>query len=477
MTEMSVQSLLEVTAEAETRGSTPFAEFSGPALARVLAVSNATGDRAWLLARITGARRLKGWCEVMEQDALLALAGVAERREVHEVDGAKLVVIDEPIAEVALATGRSEGEVRAQLAAARTLANALPEVKAALGDGRVDADKALLMARTADRLPSAVHAGYSAQMLQRAAQEPLRDFKGSSEQAVRDLDPAGRDERRRRATRQRAVWIAPDIDGNAILSARLAALDAHACLRRIEDHVRDTRDRAAAGANSAGEEMPTTGMLHAQAFLNFFWGQANGSASDSLTTAQQMITDAGSEATIKRVAGGGRPLRTEVQVQVDLHTLAGLRDAAVTLDGAAVADRDALLAFLRDCDDVVFRRLITDPVDGRLLDCGRNTYSPSAALRRFIIARDGHCVWPGCQRPALHSDIDHAVPWDDGGLTNPANLHALCRHHHLLKTVAPYRLRSLNSDWQLITPGGCITPLVHRGASASSLPDHAQAPP
>lgn len=60
-------------------------------------------------------------------------------------------------------------------------------------------------------------------------------------------------------------------------------------------------------------------------------------------------------------------------------------------------------------------------------------YRPSAALAAFIRARDMTCRFPGCDRPATHCDIDHAVAYPVGP-THPANLRCLCRKHHLLKT-------------------------------------------
>src|SRR6266511_96609 len=40
--------------------------------------------------------------------------------------------------------------------------------------------------------------------------------------------------------------------------------------------------------------------------------------------------------------------------------------------------------------DGTWRRLLTDPVSGHLLDYGRTTYRPPAALADFIRARDHH---------------------------------------------------------------------------------------
>lgn len=60
-------------------------------------------------------------------------------------------------------------------------------------------------------------------------------------------------------------------------------------------------------------------------------------------------------------------------------------------------------------------------------------YRPSAQLERFIRCRDMTCRFPGCDRPAEFTDIDHTIPYPLGP-THPSNLKCLCRKHHLLKT-------------------------------------------
>jgi hypothetical protein len=51
---------------------------------------------------------------------------------------------------------------------------------------------------------------------------------------------------------------------------------------------------------------------------------------------------------------------------------------------------------------------------------GVNT--PSQALIDFVRARDLTCRAPGCDRPATHCDIDHTIPFVDGGATHPSKL-------------------------------------------------------
>lgn len=81
-----------------------------------------------------------------------------------------------------------------------------------------------------------------------------------------------------------------------------------------------------------------------------------------------------------------------------------------------------------------FHRLLTHPVTGVRLDLDRTTYAPPADLRLWVKLRDDTCRFPGCNRPASRSDIDHAEEWQHGGATSAANLVSLCRSDHNAKS-------------------------------------------
>jgi hypothetical protein len=120
----------------------------------------------------------------------------------------------------------------------------------------------------------------------------------------------------------------------------------------------------------------------------------------------------------------------QVRVTVAATTLLGLDDAPAELHGygpipAGVARRIAA--------DGVWRRLITDPISGTLLDYGRTTYRVPAGLADHVRARDVTCVFPGCRRPADACDLDHTLAHHDGGPTAHDNLGPLCRRHHRCK--------------------------------------------
>jgi len=125
-------------------------------------------------------------------------------------------------------------------------------------------------------------------------------------------------------------------------------------------------------------------------------------------------------------AAGATAAPVVIHVVADQSTLEGRTDTPGYLLGA-----DSLIdaELLRD----IAARAKTRP----LLPAGTPAephYQPSRALADFVRARDLTCRAPGCDRPATDCDLDHTVPYAEGGATHASNIKALCRFHHLLKT-------------------------------------------
>jgi Domain of unknown function (DUF222) len=76
--------------------------------------------------------------------------------------------------------------------------------------------------------------------------------------------------------------------------------------------------------------------------------------------------------------------------------------------------------------------------DGTLIHASPRTYTPTKAVARFVRLRDRTCAFPHCHMPATRCDLDHTVPFNNGGPTIPENLHPLCRRHHQLKTLGSW---------------------------------------
>jgi Domain of unknown function (DUF222) len=138
-----------------------------------------------------------------------------------------------------------------------------------------------------------------------------------------------------------------------------------------------------------------------------------------------------------RPRSGLSRLRTEVQVTISLDTLLGRNDDPATLAGHGPIDA-AYARALAHGPDSTWRRLVTDPVTGQLLDYGRTRYRAPSALADHVRARDTTCRTPGCAHPATASDLDHVVPYPAGS-TSDVNLQTKCRRDHRLKHEGRWR--------------------------------------
>jgi hypothetical protein len=162
----------------------------------------------------------------------------------------------------------------------------------------------------------------------------------------------------------------------------------------------------------------------------------------------------------------GKPL---VQIVVPHTTLAGNDDQPVELIGYGPIPADLARTIAADA---VWKRLVTDPRSGTLLDHGRNTYRPPTALSDFVRARDQVCRFPPCNRRAIDIELDHTISWTaQHGATADTNLYGGCAHHHHLKHDAP--------GWTVTqTAEGLITWTTPTGHSYTSEPyDYRPEPP
>jgi hypothetical protein len=78
-------------------------------------------------------------------------------------------------------------------------------------------------------------------------------------------------------------------------------------------------------------------------------------------------------------------------------------------------------------------------------------YTPSKALADFVRCRDLTCRWPGCDHPAHDCDVDHTIPYSEGGPTHVANLKCYCRTHHLVKTFYDWGEQQLPDGTLILT--------------------------
>jgi hypothetical protein len=101
------------------------------------------------------------------------------------------------------------------------------------------------------------------------------------------------------------------------------------------------------------------------------------------------------------------------------------------------------------CDCTITRVLMKDSV---VIDVGRAERVIKGPRRRALIARDKHCQWTDCERPASWCDGHHFVHWTHGGSGEIDNQILLCGRHHW---------KVHEGGWQLIkTQDGHVMPLA-----------------
>ena len=115
--------------------------------------------------------------------------------------------------------------------------------------------------------------------------------------------------------------------------------------------------------------------------------------------------------------------RTHLQVTTTLETLLGLAGSpAGQLDFSLPISSKSVQRLACDCS---LTRVLLDP-DSMVIDVGRAKRVVSGPTRKALNVRDGHCTWPGCERPAHWTSAHHLVHWVHGGSTDLSNLALLC---------------------------------------------------
>ncbi len=150
-------------------------------------------------------------------------------------------------------------------------------------------------------------------------------------------------------------------------------------------------------------------------------------------------------------AAGKRPAASPVVIHViaEQASLQGSGRAPATQVGADGLISPELVAELAASAKLV---ALVHPADAP----PEPGYVPSKALADFVRCRDLTCRWPGCDRPAMHCDIDHTIPYARGGPTHASNLKCYCRTHHLVKTFWGWTDQQLPDGTLILTsPAGC----------------------
>ena len=363
-----------------------------------------------LVEVIAGWQRIASWAAARQAAAIMELS---RRSQMQPTENGRRVESMSPLrvtaTEVAarLALTPSEGEGLA--ARARVWCTELPATWAALCAGRIDVRKAEVIADALRGHTLDLARQVEAEVLELAEQMTAPRLRRAIIRALHRLDPETMAGKAQNAKDNRYVRFTPAKDGMAWLEAYLPADDA-AALQTAVDAAAAAMKRADPGDGR------TLAQRRADALAQLGWlalatGRLGGCVCGQSLDGQHR-----------------RPV--SVQVTVPIGLLLGLDDThPAELAGygpipAEVARRLAAHG--------TWRRLLTDPASGTLLDYGRTRYDPPPDLVEHVHARDQRCRWPGCDKPAPACDTDHTIPYPDGP-TAAGNLGPFCEPHHIGK--------------------------------------------
>lgn len=371
----------------------------GPELAGLLAGDPAGLSGYDLVSFLGATERLTAWAQSRQ---LAAIRELARRRpapldpgdpgDVLPAGRVSEFAANEVAAELRISTAGAQARLHLALALDR-----LPATRHALAAGRLDLTKTRAIVEATGVLDRAGCAAVETRVLGRAPEQTVGRLRAALARAVIAVDAAAAQVRHQRAVADRRVelWALPD--GMAALYATLPAADALAC----HNWLTALAEQAAA----PGDER----------------------------TLDQRRADALSDVAFAGLADPALPRRhgrpVQLQVAVAATTLLGLDDQPGELTGYGPITAPVARTL---AGDATWRRILTDPHTGAVLDVGTTTYRPPQHLAEHVIARDKTCRAPGCRIPAKRCELDHTTRFPDGP-TAHTNLGCACKHDHRMK--------------------------------------------
>lgn len=199
------------------------------------------------------------------------------------------------------------------------------------------------------------------------------------------------------------------------------ALIAEVFEKYLQAELADDLARFEAGGSTSGLER-TTKQRRADALYAVF-----ASAADRFLPAPEplvniLIDQATYEQTLEAMESGVRPSTL-------VHPGENLLDKRSETTGGIALDPVEVVAVSLVGQ---VRRVVMNQA-GVPIDLGRRSRIFAGGSRSAAMLKRRRCIWPGCN--VMSCEVDHRVPWADGGPTDVANSDPLCRRHNRLKAT------------------------------------------
>jgi hypothetical protein len=301
------------------------------------------------------------------------------------------------VAEMACALRIPSGTASGLLHESRVLVESRPQTLAALRAGKISLRHARRVLDQLDSVPPPARAELEAVLLPHACTLTPAQFDGKARKLRERFHPDSITVRRTKCLADRKVMFFPDKDGMATLWLRAAGEDLHGIYTRVTD---------AAISLQGPDEPRTLSQLRADVAVDLL---AQGVTSTGL----------------------GAGLTANVNITVPVLTLMGKSEEPGELEGYGPIEPETARRLAGTATS--FLRILTHPHTGIVLDVSAEPFRVPASLKKYLRLRDGTCRFPGCNRSAGHSDLDHTRDKQFGGPTTATNLHFLSPAHHNLK--------------------------------------------
>ncbi|TCO44970.1 uncharacterized protein DUF222 [Kribbella antiqua] len=153
--------------------------------------------------------------------------------------------------------------------------------------------------------------------------------------------------------------------------------------------------------------------------------------------------------------------RPHIEVIIPASTLLGLDDDPAELTGYGPIPAEMAR---RIATDGTWRRLLTDPLNGIVLEASTTRHDPGTLVTETLLARHPVCAWPGCNRTSRDCDRDHTTPFTQTGTTTLTGLAPYCEYHHVIKDTPTW-------GWTTTShPDGSITLTTPTGHRHTTVP-------
>ncbi|KQO09752.1 hypothetical protein ASF06_05720 [Agreia sp. Leaf244] len=315
----------------------------------------------------------------------------------------------ELLTELALLTRRTEYRTAVLVDTSTALVDRLPATLAAVAAGVVSWEHAEVIAKHADGLDGDALATYDSRLVVLATEVNPKQLEKKARHEVELAQPATAIVRAEKAAGTRRIYVDPAVDGMAQLTLLALAPEIHA--------IADRAARLAAGLKTAGDPR-SMGHLKVDVLTDLL---LNGEPS---------------------IPGATRGIRGRIHVMVPAMTLLGVGEEAAILRGYGPIDPATAAQLTADATS--WRRILTDPITGRILATDPRDYRPTATMIDHARLVHPECVFPGCTVPSEQADMDHTEDHAYGGGTIPENLAPLSAGHHRVKH---------HTRWQFVQNG------------------------